>query len=274
MKTTFRILIYIGALLGVVVVTQAQGWRGIIPLHSSRVDVERLTGPPMQPNGITYDLKSERVTVVYSDGSCARGERAEWNVPLGIVIGITIYPQTKVMLSDLFSDLTRFEKYINPNDPTFVSYKNDEEGVSIGAKPTGEVIVVQYFPAAKDRNMRCPHFSPDRLDMSQMQYYKFDQYSKLSLSDERARLNNFATHLRGTKPEVKGYIIVYTGPRARSGEARMRAERAKAHLVQVRGIDAGRVVAIDGGCRAQLHVELYLVPTSKSPLITKSPCPK
>ena len=86
---------------------------------------------------------------------------------------------------------------------------------------------------------------------------------KLSLSDEKARLNNFATRLQGTNPEAKGYIIVYTGPGARSGEATMRAERAKAYLVKVRGIDAGRVVAIDGGCRAQLQVELYLVTSSK-----------
>ena len=53
---------------------QAQGWRGIVPLHSTRADVERLVGSPMTPNGITYDLKNERVNVVYSDGGCAKGQ--------------------------------------------------------------------------------------------------------------------------------------------------------------------------------------------------------
>ena len=228
----------------------------------------------MQPNGITYDLKSERVNVVYSDGSCARGQRVEWNVPRGIVIGITVYPKTKVMLSDLFNDLSKFEKYINPNDPYFVSYNNDEEGVSVGAKPTGEVVVIQYFPAAKDRDMRCPNWSPNQISMSEMQYFKFDQFPKMRLNDEKARLNNFANHLQKIEADFKAYIIVYSGLRPRSGEAKLRAERAKSHLVKMRGIDAGRVVAIDGGCRTQPQVELYAVPSSKSPLITRSPCAK
>lgn len=228
----------------------------------------------MQPNRITYDLKSERVTIGYSDGACAKGQPSEWNVPLDTVITVTVYPQTKVMLSDLRRDLERFEKYVNRNDPEFISYKNDEEGIAISARTTGEVIVVRYFPAAKDREMRCANWSPNRLSMSEMQYYKFDQYSKLSFSDEKRRLNNFATHLQGTKPGFKGYIIVYTGPRARSVEAKARAERAKAHLVQARGIDASRIVAIDGGCRAQLEVELYAVPTSMTPEVTKSSCAK
>ena len=70
---------------------QDRGWRGIAPLHSTREDVERLPGAPMEPGGITYDLKTERVNVVYSDGGCAKGKPAEWNVPLNTVIGIRVY---------------------------------------------------------------------------------------------------------------------------------------------------------------------------------------
>lgn len=39
--------------------TQAQGWRGIKPLHSTRADVERLIGPPMTQNDGIYDLKMD-----------------------------------------------------------------------------------------------------------------------------------------------------------------------------------------------------------------------
>lgn len=274
MNNTLRLIICIGALLGNVVFSQAQGWHGIVPLRSTRVDVERLTGPPMQPNGITYDLKSERVTVLYSDGGCAKGQPSEWNVPLDTVIAITVYPRTKVMLSDLRRDIGNFEKYINPNDPDFISYNNDEEGIGIGVKPTGEAIVIQYFPASKDRDLRCPGFSPNQLSMSEMQYYKFDQYSNLSFTDEKARLDNFARHLHETEPEFKGYIVVYTGPRPGPAEARMRGERAKNHLVKARSIDATRVVVIDGGCRAQFAVELYAIPPLKSPTVPKEDCPK
>src|SRR6266498_1996177 len=68
---------------------KAQGWRGIRPLHSTREDVERLIGPPMQPNGDTYDLKGERVNIGYSDLRCTKGWPYGWNVPARTVTAIT-----------------------------------------------------------------------------------------------------------------------------------------------------------------------------------------
>ncbi len=113
--------------------SQAQGWRGIRPLHSTRDDVERLIGPPMQPRGITYDLKNERVNVVYSDGKCAKGWPYGWNVSPGTVIGITIYPQPRPKLADLPIDLSKFKKYVDPS--AFIHFNNDDEGVSMEVDP-------------------------------------------------------------------------------------------------------------------------------------------
>ena len=45
----------------------------ITPLHSTREDVERVVGSPMTPGWITYDLKTERVNIVYSAGVCKKG---------------------------------------------------------------------------------------------------------------------------------------------------------------------------------------------------------
>lgn len=264
MRITISIVTCICGLLGTLSFSQAQGWRGIVPLHSTREDVERLIGAPMMPNGITYDLKNERVNVGYSDGSCGKSQ-AEWNVPSGTVTSIIIYPQAKLMLSDLSIDLNRFEKFINPHNPDSVYYNNNEQGISFGTKSTGEVVVIEYFPAAKDNYLRCPGSSVRRLSIDEMNYYKFDEYSNLSFSDEKARLDNFAIHLQKDEPQFKGYIIVYAGPRARSGEAQARAKRAKDYLVKVRRIDAARIVTIDGGCREQLEVELYALPSSMSP---------
>src|SRR4026207_1897071 len=82
---------------------QAPGWRGIIPLQSTRAEVEALIGPPVQPNGRTYDLKNERVNIVYANGGC-NNRAVEWNVPPDTVISITVYPQSEVRVSDLGID--------------------------------------------------------------------------------------------------------------------------------------------------------------------------
>ncbi|MDQ2921342.1 MAG: hypothetical protein M3R52_07010, partial [Acidobacteriota bacterium] len=62
------------------------------------------------------------------------------------------------------------------------------------------------------------------------------------------------------------------------GEAQARADRAKDYLVNTRGIDAGRLTTVDGGCRSDLAVELWVVPTGATPPAASmdniiSPCP-
>lgn len=248
------------------VFVQERGWRGITPLHSTREDVERLIGPPMIPSGITYDLKTERVNVVYSDGACEKGQPSEWNVPRGTVIGITIYPQTKLMLSDLRIDLSLFEKVISPHNPDSVFYNDEENGISIDTQSNGEVVKVYYHPTRKDSYLRCPtakqlSFTPP----------KFDEFTNLKLSDEKARLDNFAKHL-DNQWQLNGYIIVYAPPRARSGEAAAHAKRAKDYLITVHRINEARIVTIDGGCRKRADVELYSLPNSMPPPTPVADC--
>jgi len=259
MSFTTRIGALICALLATESFLQAQGWRGIVPLHSTRKDVERLLGAPMMPGGTTYDLKTERVNVVYSDGGCAEGKPAEWNVPPNTVIGIRVYPQTKLTLSDLRIDLKGFEKFINPHNADSVSYSNNEEGISINTQSNGEVVLLEYFPLPRDNSLRCP-VQPAGGDAR-----KFDEYSNLPFSDEKARLDNFAIYLQKNEPQFKGYIIVYAAREARSGEAQARAKRAKNYLVKVRGVEAARIVTMDGGQRDRSEVELYALPSSMSP---------
>ncbi|MDQ5846896.1 MAG: hypothetical protein M3539_16545, partial [Acidobacteriota bacterium] len=103
---------------------------------------------------------------------------------------------------------------------------------------------------------------------------KFDEYGNITFNDEKARLDNYAIQLQN-QPGSQGYIIAYGSC---EGEAQARADRAKDYLVNTRGIDAGRLVTIDGGCRSALTVELWIVPTgATAPAATAtdtiSPCP-
>lgn len=88
-------------------------------------------------------------------------------------------------------------------------------------------------------------------------------------NDEKARLDNFAAWLH-QHPELIGYVVVYGGRRARAGEAQIRAERAKSYVVNKRGIEAGRIVTVDGGHREDLEVELYALPRD-TPAPTPAP---
>ncbi len=101
--------------------------------------------------------------------------------------------------------------------------------------------------------------SPDRTIST-----KFDEYGNVNFNDEKARLDNFAIQLQNA-PNTQGSIIAYGGRRGRTGEAQARADRAKNYLVNTRGLDAGRIVTVDGGFREDLAVELWLVPQGATP---------
>ncbi len=104
---------------------------------------------------------------------------------------------------------------------------------------------------------------------------KFDEYGDIRFNDEKARLDNYAIQLQN-QTGSQGYIIAYG---ACEGEGQARSDRAKNYLVNTRGIEAGRITTVDGGCRADLAVELWIVPTGATPPAAStdnvvSPCPE
>lgn len=103
---------------------------------------------------------------------------------------------------------------------------------------------------------------------------KFDEYGNIAFNDEKARLDNYAIQLQN-EPGATGYIIAYGSC---EGEGQARADRAKNYLVNTRGIEAGRITTLDGGCRAGLTVQLWTVPSGATPPAASaddavSPCP-
>ncbi|HSK63768.1 MAG TPA: hypothetical protein VK893_08010 [Pyrinomonadaceae bacterium] len=110
---------------------------------------------------------------------------------------------------------------------------------------------------------------PDR------QPVKFDEYGNIRFNDEKARLDNYAIQLQND-PTATGTIIVFGSC---AGEGQQRGDRAKDYLVNTRGIEAGRITVIDGGCRSDLTVQLWIVPQgAPAPEVDTagaiSPCPE
>jgi hypothetical protein len=103
---------------------------------------------------------------------------------------------------------------------------------------------------------------------------KFDEYGDIKFNDEKARLDPYAVQLQN-EPGSAGVILAYGNC---EGAAQARADRAKNYLVNTRGIEAGRITTVDGGCRADLSVELWIVPSgATAPAASTdniiSPCP-
>lgn len=81
--------------------SEPKGWRGIRPLHSNRLDVERLLGQGTEWCKCSYYLTEVNVLFVYSSGDCKSGGSAGWNVPPDTVLRITVNPTPVPRLTDL-----------------------------------------------------------------------------------------------------------------------------------------------------------------------------
>jgi len=264
--------------------TYVGGWRGIVPLRSTREEVARILGPPAPGLRDQYELERESVFIIYSDGKCGAPGNAGWDVPPGTVVEIRVTPKTRLKLSQLGVDKDKYRKEENRlSGGTF--YTDFERGVGYSVSGEDEVVnTIFYMPTAGQESLRCAEAAAGRARseaeregylaglggrQEERPYRLLDQYSDFGSDEERAHLDNLAALLK-EQPDVLGYVVVYGGRYGCRGEAQAHALRVKSYLARAGGAGAERVVTVDGGYRQKLTVELYLVPRG-APAPTPSP---
>lgn len=130
----------------------AKEWRGIVPLRSTRADVERLLGPPESGSGSVYVTEGERVSVTYSGRLCDYG----WRVPPDTVISFFVHPKKPPKLSDLKLDEKRYERRRSYHVETVHYYIDLEAGINYTVESPGELVTgVEYYPPLGDKAPRC-----------------------------------------------------------------------------------------------------------------------
>jgi hypothetical protein len=83
--------------------SQAKEWRGIIPLKSTRADVERLLGKPGAHG--RYQFENERAVIDYAEGSCDKANNSrECLVSVDTVLTIYVTLEVEMRFSKLNLD--------------------------------------------------------------------------------------------------------------------------------------------------------------------------
>jgi hypothetical protein len=157
-----RIILVIAIFFAAATTSNAKPWHGIVPLKSTRADVERLLGPSTGDSP-TYYLPENAVYIQYS--KCRCGDKCkddDWNVAPGTVTLIRVEVKGLVKLADLKLDLTHFKRQPGDDDlRDHFYYVNRKEGFSIevGRGYVGGYI---YEPPVKDNYRRCPGYSKNK----------------------------------------------------------------------------------------------------------------
>jgi hypothetical protein len=163
---TNRLAFSVMLIYALAVVTNAKEWRGIVPLHSTRSDVEKLLGPPqddMEGILVSYGLKDVFVDVQYAANPGCKDDwpYSSWNVPKGTVTFIRVAPRTTMSLADLGLNLAKFKKEQGDYDVVGHFYYIDEEdGFSISVHEPNDISksavrAFVYGPQSTDTQLRC-----------------------------------------------------------------------------------------------------------------------
>jgi hypothetical protein len=160
-----------------------------------------------------------------------------WNVPPGTVTIIAVIPRGTHRLEEYKSG-TNFK--VDDHGGGFVYYTDVSAGLTIETYKNF-VTLVEYHAEGTQENLRCPRVAECCIDF----FSRFDEYAKIPLADEKARLDNFLFQVnagfgRGT--------IEVLGPSPKERQRRLKlAARAKRYLVRVRGLEPERLLLLDGG---------------------------
>jgi hypothetical protein len=93
---------------------------------------------------------------------------------------------------------------------------------------------------------------------------EFDECNNCTFDDQKARLDNLAVELQND-PSTRAYIIAYGGRTSPIAQVELLMKRARDYIVEQRGIDAARIVTVNGGFREDDSVELWVVPSGAAP---------
>jgi len=150
-----RILLPVLALLIIMENASAKEWRGIVPLKSTRAEVERRFGKPNERGD--YELNDERVSIDYADGPCVDlyftlgKENCKCLVAKGTVMSIYVQPTVKRKFSGLKLDLTRFTRQAIVPYPDNFAYYNPTEGVDYTVDESeDEIKTIDYYSSVAD----------------------------------------------------------------------------------------------------------------------------
>gem|GEM_PF-1187987 len=154
MNGVLLLLLHLCLTLPMMPAPQGQGWHSIVPLHSTRADVERLIGKPNFEYGL-YDFDNERVDIIYtSNDGCGASQEDGWRVPKDTVLSISVSLKEMKPLSQLSIDREKYEKTEGGDVEGIVYYSNKDEGITYEVR-YNKVTAIMYGPTTKDEYLRC-----------------------------------------------------------------------------------------------------------------------
>ena len=228
----------------------------------------KLLGQPSSSGELmsSYELENEFVQIIYAKGPpCGSSLVDMWRVPRNTVVTIRIVPKNRLPLSTVLENQA-YVKSVDPTNRGVFIYTNEESGLRYTVQSDGQIseqgiVSIDYSPSKSDVGLKCSSSSRSNDGIEPIP--TFERYGNISLSMEKAILDNFAIQLQANK-ELRGYVVVYGNQAAQKRKGNSRLRFIKDYLTHVRGVPTRRIVYKERERRAGARIELFLVSPGKS----------
>jgi hypothetical protein len=141
-------------------------WQGIVPLRSTRAEVEQLLGPPKSSLGeiYLYDTSENRVSVSYTSDPCSVNGANPTGGATDVALKITISPKKVLLVRELDLNKDNYKRIQDDHPEDSVHYLNSLDGVTVDVilnNGCEQVVSVIYYATARDRGLRCGNKGED-----------------------------------------------------------------------------------------------------------------
>lgn len=251
---------------------QSNSWNGLTPLRSTRTDVEKLLGPPVEKDcarECKYETAKDFIRVLYAARQCDAG----WNVSKDTVISFGIEPVADAGKSfdELNLDRSKFSRSVD--DASYGLWTNAEEGLTYYfAGGDKELISIGHIPKKSDnQSFRCsgfPPYTPEgaHFTMDSGLFYDSKRDKKEALYSIITRIKVLALQLMNAgKERYKAYVIVYFDNKMSFKEYQKLLSDVKEYWTKTMRNPPELIAFIEGGLREESLMEFYLLPNDYPP---------
>lgn len=135
-------------------------WKALVPLVTTRTQVEANLGAPISGKGyvLVYETPNEKLSVWYGGARSSDTDLCRWNVPNETLFKFVLAPKTRVRLAEMNVDLAAFRKQKALEMVNDYYYYNENDGVTITTRIIeGEEVLlnIERGPDSVQREKYC-----------------------------------------------------------------------------------------------------------------------
>jgi hypothetical protein len=247
---------------------QSNSWRGLIPLKSTRADVERLLGKQVDTRfQIEYKdpISDDIVKASFAKTRCDHG----WDVPSGTLLELSVSSKADSGRRIDGIGIDKDKLYVTTDDAFFSTWTDPTNGLAYYTSPDIGLLERRFIPKRTDNNLRCdgfPPFAPEGVHFlfDNIRFYD-SKAPRDSFNMVLAAIQALEFQITSSRGQYQGYALVYFDKRLSFSKYENRLRSLKKWTYRFLKVPKNDILFIEGGIRDRSVIEFYMLPKSYAP---------